>query len=256
MIKFTLCIPTMNRFDDFLKRNLPYFIEEPRIDQIIICDENGADVQKIAKEFHSEKLLLVTNTKRLGCLLNKMKCMSLSRNEWICLMDSDNFPDSNYFTNANKYIEKHQLDKPYSNKNVILSPCFAIPKFCFHALIDRVITKNNLNEHLDYEKAQCIPSIEGIETLMNHGNYIINKCIPDNLDLSQEAEIIPNTNACDVIFFNTLAFEQLNLHFHIVAGLEYYHTQHDGSIYWEEGGKTSDTRMEIYKRFNRLSNKK
>ncbi len=32
MIKFTLCIPTMNRFDNFLKRNLPYFIEEPRID--------------------------------------------------------------------------------------------------------------------------------------------------------------------------------------------------------------------------------
>ena len=42
MIKFTLCIPTMNRFDNFLKRNLPYFIQEPRIDQIVICDENGA----------------------------------------------------------------------------------------------------------------------------------------------------------------------------------------------------------------------
>ena len=80
MVKFTLCIPTMNRFDNFLKRNLPYFIEEPRNDQIVICDENGADVQKIAEEFHSEKLLLVTNTNRLGCLLNKMKCMSLSRN--------------------------------------------------------------------------------------------------------------------------------------------------------------------------------
>lgn len=255
MIKFTLCIPTMNRFDNFLKRNLPYYIEESRIDQIVICDENGEDVQKIAKEFHSEKLLLVTNTKRLGCILNKMKCMSLSRNEWICLLDSDNFPDHDYFKNANRYIVQNHLDKPYSNKNVILSPCFARPNFVFHEFCDKIITKSNLLKHLEEEKIKGIPTMFGTEVLMNIGNYVINKSVPDNLDFSNETEIIPKTNACDVIFFNTLAFEQLNLHFHVVPGLEYDHTQHDGSIYWEEGGKTSDTRLQIYERFNRLAQK-
>ena len=44
---FTLCIPTLNRFDDFLSKYLPKYLENNLINEIIITDENGDDVNKI-----------------------------------------------------------------------------------------------------------------------------------------------------------------------------------------------------------------
>ena len=43
---FSLCIPTMDRFD-FLKSYLPKYINNNLVREIIICDENGNDYKKI-----------------------------------------------------------------------------------------------------------------------------------------------------------------------------------------------------------------
>ena len=66
---------------------------------------------------------------------------------------------------------------------------------------------------------------------MNAGNYIINKYLLDNIDLSNESENIKQSSACDVIYMNTLFFEQLDLNMHIVNNLEYDHVVHKESIY-------------------------
>ena len=44
---FTLCIPTIDRFDKFLSRYLPEYINNSLINEIIITDENGNDIDKI-----------------------------------------------------------------------------------------------------------------------------------------------------------------------------------------------------------------
>ena len=44
---FSLCIPTMNRYDTFLKGFLKKYVTFDLIDEIIICDENGDDYNKI-----------------------------------------------------------------------------------------------------------------------------------------------------------------------------------------------------------------
>ena len=41
---FTLCIPTLNRFDDFLSKYLPKYLENKLINEIIITDENGITI--------------------------------------------------------------------------------------------------------------------------------------------------------------------------------------------------------------------
>ena len=46
-MNFTLCIPTMDRYDNFLSKNLPLYVDNPLINEIIITDENGNDVDKI-----------------------------------------------------------------------------------------------------------------------------------------------------------------------------------------------------------------
>ena len=48
---FSLCIPTMDRFDNFLSKYLPKYLENEYINEIVITDENGNDIEKIKKEF-------------------------------------------------------------------------------------------------------------------------------------------------------------------------------------------------------------
>ena len=95
---FSLCIPTMERFDTFLKVNLLKYLDDKNIDEIIICDETGNDIDKINNFFpNNQKLRLFKNETRLGPFANKLKACSLAKNEWIALIDSDNFADTDYF---------------------------------------------------------------------------------------------------------------------------------------------------------------
>ena len=50
IVKISLCIPTKDRFDNFLNNNLSKYINylnDGLIDEIIICDENGNDYNNI-----------------------------------------------------------------------------------------------------------------------------------------------------------------------------------------------------------------
>ena len=46
---------------------------------------------------------MIKNNERLGPFLNKIKACSYAKNEWIVLMDSDNFAFKDYFQIAKKY---------------------------------------------------------------------------------------------------------------------------------------------------------
>lgn len=230
---FSLCIPTMNRFDDFLIHNIPKYLKNQLIGEIIITDENGKDIEKIKKHFgkHDPKLKLFKNENRLGPFMNKLRACSYSENEWIALIDSDNFADEDYFITSKKYIEtKIQQDE----KNVILSPIPNIPDPNLHfSILEGIIYKRGSFPRSDYFEYTI---------LMNTGNYIIHKSLIECLDISDETKNIQNSPTCDVIFMNTLLFEQLDLNFHVVPELKYTHVIHDLSIYKQLG--------EIYKDFN------
>ena len=79
------------------KKKLTEYLKNELVSEIIITDENGEDVKKIEDFFQKNpKLKLFTNEKQLGPFLNKIKACSFASNEWIVLMDSDNFADINY----------------------------------------------------------------------------------------------------------------------------------------------------------------
>lgn len=222
---FTLCIPTMDRFDKFLINNLPRYIDNEYINEIIISDENGRDIEKIKNHIPSSpKLKLFKNETTLGPLFNKLKACSLATNEWIALIDSDNFADTSYFKTAKEYIQANIKD----GKNVILSPSKARPNFDYTKLIGHVFKKGSFKAYNDIQRNHSLT-----ETMMNTGNYVINKHLIDNLNLEDEMKLGIQTNSpsCDVIYLNTLMFEQLDLHLHVVGNLEYDHVVHDGSIY-------------------------
>lgn len=95
---FSLAIPTMDRFELYLKEYIPKYINNKYIKEIVICDENGKDYELIKKHFgKSNKIKLFKNENRLGVFKNKMKTMSLCSCDYIALIDSDNFVDEEYF---------------------------------------------------------------------------------------------------------------------------------------------------------------
>lgn len=225
---FSLCIPTMDRFDNFLNKYIDDYVNNDLIDEIIITDENGNDIEKIKNKYgDNKKLKLFKNENRLGPFLNKIKACSNAKNEWIALIDSDNFADLNYFMVAKKYIENNIINQ----KNVILAPSKARPNFDYSHLSGFVYKKDNFISNAQTEKALKKHNNAHSKCMMNTGNYILNKYLIDNIDLSNEADNIKNSSSCDVIYFNVLLFEQLDLNLHVVPNLEYEHVVHQGSIY-------------------------
>lgn len=76
-IKFSLCIPTFNRFDEFLIKYLPRYLCIPCIDEIIITDEKDSfDFEKIdnyKKQGNdpNNKISIYKNDTKMGPFLNK-----------------------------------------------------------------------------------------------------------------------------------------------------------------------------------------
>jgi hypothetical protein len=242
---FSLCIPTLDRFDNFLSRYLVEYLANEDISEIIITDENGNDVDKINKTFpDNKKLILIKNDTRLGPFLNKKKACSFAKNEWIVLMDSDNFAHKDYFNIAKSYIENLVGE---TNK-IILAPSKARPNFDFSHLSGFIYKKGNFSKNNNLEKQIRKSHNHGSNVLMNTGNYVFNKFLIDNLNLNAETENIQKSSACDVIYFNTLLFEQLDAVMHVVPNMEYDHVVHNGSIYLQTCDNYRDFNNYVYQR--------
>lgn len=242
---FSLCIPTMDRFDQFLSINLVNYLENEYIHEIIITDENGKDIEKIKSAFpNNDKLVLVKNEKQLGPFSNKLKVCSLAKNEWIVLMDSDNFANKEYFKIAYDYIVTLG-----NQKNIILAPCKAQPNFDYSHLSGFIYKKDSFSKNNQLENQIKQPHNTSSDVLMNTGNYVINKYLIDNLNLSNEENTL---SPCDVIYFNTLLFEQLDLHMHVVSNLVYDHVVHNGSTYIQTAHNYHHFNEAIHKRYYNL----
>lgn len=214
---FSLCIPTYERYDEFLSKTLEKYISNDLISEIVITDDSGNDVDKIENSFHSDKLRLFKNEKRLGIFFNKLECCKHANNKWIALLDSDNFADEDYFKKAEEYIKTNTL-----KDLCILAPSFARPNFDYRFLENNIIRKQNLNEN--YKKNEIFL------TFLNTGNYILNKSLLENLLIDDPTSKIYESPA-DSLLFIIMNFEQTDLEIHILKDMHYDHRVHDDSTY-------------------------
>jgi len=226
----SLCIPTKNRYDKFLSIYLDKYIDflnEGIIDEIIIVDETGDDYNKIYNKYNKtisllqEKFRVYKNDKILGVFLNKYKVCMLANNNYIALIDSDNFCDKSYFETAKKYIIDNNdkiLDQAF-----ILAPCIGEPYFNFSDYTYEIITKYNLNIYF---------TKTNIGVLLNTGNYILTKKIISEINISNVNHVLDKITACDVMYFLLLVFQQFNdFKFIVVKDMKYLHNVHDDSEY-------------------------
>lgn len=259
---FSLCIPTYDRWEKFLKNNLELYLKNELIDEIIITDDYSTDYENIKSFFSNEivsgKIKVFQNAKRLGPFFNKIEALSKANNKWCALIDSDNFANIEYFQTIKNYIETTD----FKTENLALSPVILKPGnsiyqeknnngFYLNSLNGLIFNRANLkNLNIKYRLKKSHINPNDIKLLMNVGNYVINKNIINKINLTREYLI---TYSSDVILMNTIFFEQLpDFEIHCIPNLSYEHTVHSESIYIKFSSKEKKYNELVYRRFENL----
>jgi len=146
-MKITCAIPYYEN-SQFIEETLQWIIKDERVTEIIICDDdsNHRDFEKlieILKKFKNPKIKLYKNKKNLGVYLNKIKVISLSTNNWIILLDSDNII-------LKGYIDKLELEYPWDKKTIYAPvwaktfPGYVSQKLNWTKYENKIINSNNI----------------------------------------------------------------------------------------------------------------
>jgi len=233
---------------NFLRHSLPKYLDNPYIQEIVIVDETGDDIEIIKRVYKDNpKLKLFKNDTVLGPFLNKYECLKKASCDWICLMDSDNFADSDYFENFLSFT------KESPDQNVIYCPSFAKPHCDFRFMENFNISKESLKEVRGKIGAD---KLSKFEMFFNTGNNIFHRSVCDKLQAllstnNEVKEISTKCHPCDVIFKNSLLLEE-GYSFISVPKMYYEHRVHGGSIWVTTNVKYRDVSDYVHAKFRAL----
>ena len=239
--QFSLCIATMKRWS-FLKENLPKYLANPYLSEIILVDETGEDFQKIKQVYGSNpKIHVFQNETRLGPFLNKLECMKRAKNDWIALIDSDNYADEAYFETLLRVFDATKLKRVYM-------PSKALPNFDYSAYAGMLLTPSTIGELLRTKQDLHLT------TCFNTGNYVLSKQALETLSVFSKDELSKQSFCCDVIYANTILLQD-GFEFCVVPNLEYSHIAHEGSVYFEYIGRSRHISEYVHAMFENLMRK-
>lgn len=226
-MSLTVAVPTMDRWDSFLKHQLPIYLAHPKIACVVISDENGNDIEKISNtEFAMDpKLRLYQNDKVLGVYGNKRQCILKAPTEWVAVLDSDNTFTNEFF---DSFFLKADLQ---DTKNIY---CAGKNERLF---IDTGLTENR-TEHFSGMKISTLNWNSILKTtawnfLLNDGNCIWPKEVVKFFPDLPEEEIV----GTDSIFFVRQAIKA-GYTLNVEPTMHYIHTVHTGS-HWLQNAQVS-----------------
>ena len=228
--KISICLTHFNR-PEMLVRAFKQFIDDDRISEIIIVDDNSENLQYInLLELIStrSKVKVFKNDVNIGCFRNKKRAIELATNEFACLWDSDNVFDKSY------------IDKIYAyglwDKQTIYAPSQA-GKFDYRHFEGRMLHRQNIKKFV---------GATNFEAMINTMNYFVNR--DEYLRVWNDKE---EPHAIDSMYQN-LQWLTAGNKFFVVPGLKYEHTVHPGSVYMKEGHLTLNLRKAMMDKFKAM----
>lgn len=217
-------------------------LTDKRVDEIILADDCSSDAEKtydIVNRLNNVLLmsgledkikLKLSDVNRKG-FYNKIEAIKHAKNEWVILLDSDNYLHYSYI---NKLMEL-----PSWEKDTIYCPEFAEPNFSYSLFfgvpIDYEYTKRMLEGKS--EKMQ-----DAFRLLLNTGNFFFNKNVYLVILESEKENLIEPYGVCS-FYFNYLWLKNGNK-MKVVKGASYFHRIHDES-YWIQNDKISIRMTEL-----------
>ncbi len=214
----SLCITAHNRFE-MLFESFAQVIDDSRISEICISDDASdpvvfKDIAEVVKKW--PKVKLQRNASNRGVYMNKYISVSMAKNQWVIVGDSDNVFGTDFIDTL--------MAIPEWDKKVAYSPEFGKTQFDFRHLSGKLINKSNVAS-LFKEK--------NFESLANLMNYFVNR--DEYLRIHDD---LMEPISADSIYKNYLWFEAGNS-LYVTPGLQYIHRVHTGSHYVNNCGRSN-----------------
>jgi glycosyltransferase involved in cell wall biosynthesis len=224
----SLCITSWNR-DSMTVESFRYVLNDDRISEIVIADDCSDDriYQNLLFMTNGmDKVKVYRNYSNLGCYHNKRNAVSLAKNEWVILLDSDNVIKTEYI---DAIYETFTAWPPRTD--LIWQPEFARPHFDFRKFSGSVISKENVKGYVMQN---------GFTTMLNAMNFFVNR--DQYLKVFDQNKAEPWT--ADSIYFNYLWLKAGNK-IYVTPGMQYDHLVHEGSHYKNNVHKTGNFYREV-----------
>lgn len=224
--KISICIPTYER-TDMVIRAIEQVIGDKRTNDIVVVDDASnintyymleLKLKELEEKSKVKKIRLERNTVNFDCYKNKSKAISLAKNEYAILFDSDNVLTKDYID-----VLYHVQFYQGWDKTTIYTPEFARPAFDFRWLSGTLLDKSNIARYID--QSNC-------ETMLNAANYFVNR---DEYLKAFDGTVDPVTS--DSIYLASRWLERENT-IYVTPKLQYDHTLHDGSHYRQNNKRT------------------
>jgi hypothetical protein len=199
------------------------------IDEIVIQDDYSDDFFKL-KQYESDKIKIFQNNENLSPLLSRINLVGNCKNDWVLLMDSDNFLDEKNF-DIIRNLELHQ--------DTIYCPDFARPNFAFKEF-------SNITMDMDFVKPKL--GNLGMDIFLNTGNYLIPK--QEYLRIGKNIDTSFSHYTVDVIYYNYLWLSGGNK-LQCVKDYEYNHTIRGDSYWSTENHKSKEKLIEVNSLFKK-----
>lgn len=202
------------------------------IDEIIIQDDCSPDYDLLQK-YKTEKIKLYQNNKRLSPLLSRKNLVENCKNDWVLLMDSDNFLKKYSDNNVDCFKVIKNLPK---NQNTIYCPGF----------LHHPSYVNICNNIYNFNDIKRVFNEHYIQTFLNTGNFLVPK--KTYLEVCKDIDEKYLYYTVDVIYFLYLWLKKGNL-IHCVGEYEYDHTICLDGFTCTDSNKSVDILQQVYKLF-------
>lgn len=211
---------------NYIKKQLAldfFSLSDGWIDEIVIQDDCSTDYEEL-QSFQSEKIKLFRNPSNLSPLLSRPNLVGNCKNDWVILMDSDNFLNRECLA----VLKNLELDR-----NTIYCPSFARPNFRYSSFAGKTFSLNQIKAIFDSSETR---------TFLNTGNYLVSK----NEYLETCKNIDPKFChfTVDVVYFNYLWLKS-GKKLSCINGYEYDHTLRGDSYYMTHSGRSGAKLEEV-----------
>jgi hypothetical protein len=228
--QLTVAIPTMDRWSRFLEKELPKYLENPSVDYVVVCDENGNDIDAICKTglVENPKLRLYQNDTVLGVYGNKRQCLLRAPTPWVAVLDSDNTFDEDFFREFQKAVARDGA----ASETTVYSAGF-IQRLDLDTGMSEDRTAHFSGLRISRENWNNVLDRKGWNFLLNDGNSIWPKEVVKYLPDLPEEQIV----GTDSIFAVRQAI-QAGYTLSVEPTMHYIHAVHSGS-HWLQNATVS-----------------
>jgi hypothetical protein len=214
-MKLTLAFTTYNSADYMLKQlEQDYFtMSNGIIDEIVIQDDYTDDY-KILLEKQTDNIKVFQNSQHTYPLMSRVNLLNNCKNDWVILMDSDNFLTEKTFNVLGSFTPE---------PGVIYVPGFAHPGFNFKeqyadTLIDIKLAANRVGQ----------PGLNWLDVLLNTGNFLVPR--KEYIEVAKNIDPSLLVHPCEVLYFNFLWLSSGRV-LYCNKDYEYIHGLRENSFY-------------------------